>query len=117
MAITTLLQRGSMSVVDYRCTAGPSDVPFAEEHRCFSVSYVRTGSFGYRSRGRAFDLVAGSILVGHPGDEYMCTHEHVRGDECLSFQLSPELAASIGDRPDVWRAGGVPPLPELMVLG
>ena len=24
----------------------------------------------------AFELVAGSLLVGHPGDEYVCTHEH-----------------------------------------
>lgn len=117
MEITTLLQRSSMSVVDVRCTAGPADVPFVEEHRGFSVSYVRTGSFGCRTRGKAFELVAGSILVGHPGDEYMCTHEHVRGDECLSFQLSPELVASLGDRPDVFRVGSLPPLPELMVLG
>jgi AraC family transcriptional regulator len=117
MTITTLFQRGSMSVIDYRCTAGPSDAPFVEEHKGFSVSYVRTGSFGYLSGGKTFELVAGSVLVGHPGDEYMCTHEHVRGDECLSFQLSSELVASIGDRPDTWRTGGVPPLPELMVLG
>ncbi|UQA60448.1 helix-turn-helix transcriptional regulator [Polyangium aurulentum] len=117
MAVTTLLQRCSMSVLDYRCAAGPSDVPFVEEHKSFSVSYVRTGSFGYRVGGKAFELVAGSILVGHPGDEYMCTHEHVRGDECLSFQLSSDLVASIGDRPNIWRTGGVPPLPELMVLG
>jgi hypothetical protein len=40
-----------------------------------------------------FELVTGSILVGHPGDEYMCTHDHhVCGDECLSFHLAPALA-------------------------
>ena len=27
MAATTLLQRGSLSVIDYRCGAGPTDVP------------------------------------------------------------------------------------------
>ena len=58
MKVTTLLQRGSMSVVDYRCTAGPRDAPFVEEHKGFSISYVRTGSFGYRARGKAFELVA-----------------------------------------------------------
>lgn len=117
MVITTLLHRDSMSVIDCRCTAGPSDAPFVEEHKSFSVSYVRTGSFGCRAGGKGFDLVAGSTLVGYPGDEYMCTHEHVRGDECLSFQLSSELVASMGDRTDVWRTGALPPLPELMVLG
>jgi AraC-like DNA-binding protein len=48
----------------------------------------------------------------------MCTHDHhVCGDECLSFQLAPALVEAIGDRTDVWRAGCVPPLPQLMVLG
>lgn len=117
MSATTLLQRDSISVIDYRCTAGPSDVPFLEAHEAFSVSYVRTGSFGYRTRGKSFELVAGSILVGCPGDEYMCTHEHVRGDECLSFKLSAELVSSIRGNETVWRSSGVPPLPELVVLG
>ena len=78
---------------------------------------MRKGSFGCHSRGRLFELVAGSVLVGHPGDEYVCTHDHVCGDECLSFFLSPELVEAIGDRPDVWQIGAAPPLPELMVLG
>jgi len=33
-------------------------------------------------------LVAGAILVGYPGDEFTCTHDHFCGDECLSFFLS-----------------------------
>jgi AraC-like DNA-binding protein len=96
---------------------GPADEPFVEQHDGFSVSYVRTGSFGYRSRGRSFELVSGSILAGFPGDEYMCTHDHVHGDECLSFFFAPELVESIGGRMEVWRTGCVPPLSELMVLG
>jgi AraC-like DNA-binding protein len=114
---TTLLQRKSISVSDFRCSAGPDDKPFVEQFRCHSVSFVRKGSFGCRNRGRAFELVAGSILVGFPGDEYTCTHDHVCGDECLSFFLAPELVEAIGDRTDVWRMGAAPPLPELMVLG
>jgi AraC-like DNA-binding protein len=82
-----------------------------------SISYVRKGSFGCHCRGRFHELVAGSILVGHPGDEYVCTHDHVVGDECLSFFLAPELVESIGDSRSVWQVGSVPPLPELMVLG
>ncbi len=117
MTATTLLQKKSISVSDFRCSAGPEDTPFVERHRCHSVSYVRKGSFGCSTRGRFFELVAGSILVGHPGDEYVCTHDHVCGDECLSFFLAPELVEAIGDRTEIWRIGSAPPLPELMVLG
>jgi AraC-like DNA-binding protein len=116
MQATTLLQRPSISVFDFRCSAGPGDRPYAEQHHGHSISFVRKGSFGCHSRGRAFELVAGSLLVGHPGDEYMCTHDHVCGDECLSFFLSPELVEAIGDQADVWRIGAAPPLPELVVL-
>ena len=117
MDATTLLHRQSISVSEFRCSAGPDDTPFAEQHTCHSISYVRKGSFGCHSRGRFFELVAGSILVGHPGGEYMCTHDHVCGDECLSFFLSPELVEAIGGKAEIWRVGAVPPLPELMVLG
>ena len=117
MVATTLLQRDAMAVIDYRCDAAPDERPFTESHRAFSLSYVRKGSFGCESRGRSFELVAGSLLVGHPGDEYMCTHDHVCGDECLSFQFTPALVDAMGDRPEAWRAGATPPLPELMVLG
>lgn len=114
---TILLQTKSISVSDFRCTAVAGDKPFVEQYGCHSVSYVRKGSFGCQTRGKSFELVAGSILVGHPGDEYVCTHDHVCGDECLSFFLTPELVETIGDRTEVWRIGAAPPLPELMVLG
>jgi len=118
MVATTILRRGSLSVDDYRCKAGPAGQPFVEVHGGFSTSYVPKGSFGCRTRGEAFELVAGSILVGHPGDEYMCTHDHhAGGDECLSFRLAPSLVESIGDASEIWRTGCVPPLPELMVMG
>ena len=117
MAAVTQLHHGPLAVYDYRCTAGPADAPFVETHDSYCLSYVRKGSFGCETRGESFELVTGSILVGHPGDEYMCTHDHVHGDECLSFHLAPELAETIGDERDLWRAGSVPPLPELMVLG
>jgi len=117
MAVTTLFQGKHICVSDFRCSFGPGDKPFAEPHCGHSISYVRKGSFGCHSRGRAHELVAGSVLIGHPGDEYICTHDHVCGDECLSFFLSEELVEAIGDRADIWQVGCAPPLPELMVLG
>src|SRR3954449_98735 len=114
---TTLLQRRTITVSEFRCSAGPGDRPFAEAHRGHSISYVRKGSFGLRCRGKLAELVAGSVLIGHPGDEYTCTHEHVCGDECLSFFLDPELVEAIGDSGAPWQIGSAPPLPELVVLG
>src|SRR2546423_2655152 len=114
---TTLLQRDRISVTEFRCTAGPGDKPFAERFPAHSISYVRKGSFGCHCRGRFHELVAGSVLVGHPGDEYVCTHDHTVGDECLSFFLGEELVDAIGDRRAIWQVGALPPLPELMVLG
>ena len=117
MIATTLLERKSVSVFDFRCTAGPGDKPFAEQHRGHSISYVRKGSFGLRHRGGCSELVVGSVLIGHPGDEYTCTHEHVCGDECLSFFFAPEVVDAIGDSKAPWQLGAAPPLPEIVVLG
>jgi AraC-like DNA-binding protein len=117
MSSTTLLQRPSVTVSDFRCSAVPGDKPFVEQHGCHSISFVRKGSFGYQSRGRSHDLVAGSFLIGTPGAEFTCTHDHFCGDECLSFFFSPELVDAVGSASAVWDVGATPPLAELMVLG
>jgi AraC family transcriptional regulator len=118
MQVRPLLQRETLSVVDYRCSMGPADTPYVEQHHCHSLSYVRNGSFGYDSRGCSHELVAGSVMVGHMGDEYICSHaHHVCGDECLSFQFAPAFADDIGVRKGALHIGCVPPLPGLMVYG
>ena len=117
MTSTTLLARPSITVSDFRCSAAPGDKPFVEQHGSHSISYVRKGSFGYHSRGHSHELVAGSFLIGLPGAEFICTHDHVCGDECLSFFLAPELVETIGERSKAWQVGAAPPLSELMVLG
>lgn len=116
MLARRVLRQGSISVIDYRCAFSRDDTTFVEQHRSYTLAYVRKGSFGYRVRGQSFELVAGSVLVGHPGEEFVCTHDFVCGDECLSFQLTPEAVDAVGGI-DVWRAGSLPPLSELMVLG
>ncbi|QEX19279.1 AraC family transcriptional regulator [Hypericibacter terrae] len=118
MLIKTLFQGPTIAATDYRCTAGPGDRPFAECHGGYSIAYLRKGSFGYRARGRSHELVAGSILVGKPGVEYVCTHDHVHGDECLAFGLAPALVEAMAPaHAELWHVGAVPPLPELMLLG
>jgi AraC family transcriptional regulator len=118
MQVRPLFQSECLSVVDYRCSMGPDDTPFVEQHHCHSLSYVRKGSFGYNSQGCSYELVAGSVMVGHMGDEYVCSHvHHDCGDECLSFQLTPAFADEIGLNEDALRVGCMPPLSELMIYG
>ena len=117
MAFRSTLHAGPVSVTDYRCNIAPGTAPFAEWHGGYSVSYVRKGSFGCTTRGRSHELVAGSVMIGFPGQEFVCTHDHAHGDECLSIRVAPELVEQIGDGAAIWQRGALPPLPELMVLG
>ncbi len=90
MTSTTLLARPSITVSDFRCSAAPGDKPFVEQHGSHSISYVRKGSFGYHSRGHSHELVAGSFLIGLPGAEFICTHDHV----CIGLDEIGHLLAS-----------------------
>lgn len=113
MTATIVHASESITAIDYRCTARRHERPFTEVHEGFTIAYVRQGSFGCKARGRAFDLVRGSLLLGRPGDEYTCTHDHAEGDECLSFRIGEPLADELGG----WQTGAAPPLAELVVLG
>ena len=116
--LVTTLQRGDLSVIDYRCQAGPGTTEQVESHQATSLAYVRRGSFGYHARGQASELVAGSLLIGQAGDEFVCSHAHHHGgDECLAFKLSPALLDTLRATPGAWRMGAVAPLPALGVLG
>jgi AraC family transcriptional regulator len=118
MTVTTLLASDTLAVDDYRCSAGPHDAPFVEHHGQYDLAYVRRGSFGYHTRGQHFEMVAGCVLIGHPDDEFFCSHDHhAGGDECLAIHLGAELEEVIGTRADIWRIGSLPPHPEMMVVG
>jgi AraC-like DNA-binding protein len=118
MIEATRLHDGPLSVVRFHCRLGPEDAPFPERHGEFSLSYVYRGSFGVAARRERHELVAGAVLVGHPGDEYTCSHEHHGGgDECLSFRMTPEAVDGLGVEGARFRAVALPPLAELMVLG
>ncbi|CAL80363.1 putative transcriptional regulatory protein, AraC family [Bradyrhizobium sp. ORS 278] len=117
MTATLLFDSPSLAVSEFRCAATVGEQPFAEQYAGYSLSYVRKGSFGCHHRGRFFELVTGALLVGYPGDEFMCTHDHVCGDECLSFFFDDAVVEEVGGGKQVWQTGAVPPLPQLMVLG
>src|SRR3970040_1978487 len=112
MKVTTLLSTPSVAVVDCVCSAGPEDQPFVEVHDGYRIAYVRRGSFGCRTLGRSYELVPGSVMVGRPGTEYLCTHEHHDcGDECLSVRISAEALETLAGDERTWGAGCLPPVP------
>src|SRR5256885_14378410 len=109
---------GPISVVHYRCDAGPGDRPFVERHEAWSVSYVQRGSFGYRCLGAAYELVPGSVLAGQPGDEYLCTHDHhCGGGEWPAFFAAPPGGDEIDGRPRAWPSPRAPPMAGLTAVG
>jgi AraC family transcriptional regulator len=82
-------------VSDVRCTRGPQDRPFEEQHAGFSIAVVLAGTFHYRSSpGRAL-LYPGAILLGNDRACFECGHEHGHGDRCLALSFSPEVFAQI----------------------
>lgn len=118
LAATPLAQGPLVRAVRYDCSAGPAHRPFAETHAGHSVSYVSRGSFAYTARGRRHDLVAGAVLVGAPGVEYVCSHDHHGcGDQCIAFHLSAAAVEEIGGDTAAWRRGGIAPHASLAVLG
>lgn len=117
MPVDVILASQALSVIDYRCDARRGDPTFVEVHAGYSLSYVRAGTFGCATRGGRFELVPGALLVGYPGDEFVCSHEHAGGDECLSFQFDEAALDGLGGRPDAWHRGVVPPAADLMVVG
>jgi AraC-like DNA-binding protein len=103
------------------CTYGPSDRPFEEQHDNVAVAIVLAGSFQYWSAtGRAL-MTPGSLLLGNPGQPFVCAHEHGTGDRCLSFRFAPGLfedlapAAGVRGRPE-FMLPRVPPLKALSPL-
>lgn len=117
MRVTALFEGGGLEVANYACCAKPGDASVPEHHSGYALAFVQSGSFGYLARGERYELVAGSLLLGRPGEEYRCTHDHHRGgDECLSFHFSPELIDALGAE-KAWPTAALPPLPELSVLG
>lgn len=80
-----------LSVTRRVCSAGPRDRPFAEEHGAATLAVVLAGSSCYRCRGRTHALVPGAVLLGEPGEGFVCSHEHGVGDVWLSVRLSEGL--------------------------
>jgi len=88
-------------VKDVVCTSGPEDSPIEEKNDYVTIAVVVAGSFKYRSGRGAVVLSPGSLLLGGADESFECSHEHVSGDRCVSFNYEPEFferlaAGSVG---------------------
>jgi len=121
MALTSrLLASGpGWQAEDVICNCGPADHPFEEQHEGACLAIVGEGTFSYRSTHGTALLVPGALLLGNPGACFECSHEHSRGDRCLSFHLAPEFMDEIatqlpGARKAYFSAPRLPPIRSLM---
>jgi AraC family transcriptional regulator len=117
---TSLLASGrGWRVDDVRCTSGPRDRPFEEQHDGVCIAVVTNGTFTYRTTQGTAVLGPGAALLGNDGRCFECGHEHGVGDRCLSFRLSPEFVESVvaeirGVRSLAFSRPSLPPIPELI---
>lgn len=105
-----LFSAAGFAVARYRCFAGPRQRPYDEEHRSVTISYVERGVFAYRGPRAASVLGAGWLMLGMPGEPYVCSHEHNdgSGDTCLVMSCPAETLASLRAACGAQGGGGVP---------
>ena len=106
------------------CRAGADERPRDEEHQAFSVTLVERGTLSYRTRaGRAL-LGAGWLMLGNPGEGYVCSHEQGDGlgDDCVVLSISEraldDAFSALGLSGSSLRFGraALPPSPRVSAL-
>ena len=80
---------------DVRCTYGPRDRPFEEQHDGITIAVVTSGTFTYRTTQGSAILAPGSALLGNDGQCFECGHIHGIGDRCLSFRFAPAFVEAV----------------------
>lgn len=107
------------SATEERCTAGPRDRSFEEQFSKACIAIVAAGTFQYRSSAGRELMTPGSLLLGHAGQSFECSHEHGVGDRCISFSYSAEYFEQLMDEAGVrglkpaFASLRVPPIREL----
>jgi AraC family transcriptional regulator len=106
-------------VEDVRCTSGPRDRAFEEQHDGMCIAVVTSGTFTYRTTQGTAVLAPGATLLGNDGHCFECGHDHGVGDRSLSFRFVPEFVESVlaelpGARQLAFTLPTLPPLPELI---
>ncbi len=113
LSANVLCESAGVRVARYSCRATRHAPAEPEVQARAAVSLVERGAFTYHREGRAHTLGPGSVMLVDAGAEYLCTHEHDGGDECLSFQYDPEILEGAGGP---FGAASLPALPRLDAL-
>lgn len=121
MKVAALGSGPGWNVHDVRCTSGPGDRAFEEQHSGVCIAVVTSGTFTYRTAQGTVVLAPVGALLGNAGHCFECGHEHGVGDRCLSFHFTPEFVESVvSDLPGVrsldFTLPGLPPIPELIPI-
>lgn len=119
LAVKLLASGRGWRVSDVRCTSGPRDPCYVEQHSAFSIALVTDGNFQYRTVQGSALMTPGSLMLGNQGTCFECGHQHTRGDRCLAFHFSPETFESIvagipGATRLVLGAPRLPPAPSML---
>jgi AraC-like DNA-binding protein len=93
-----------LGVHAYTCSFGPDDRPFEEQHAAYTIGIVYEGTFQYRTGRTTMTMTPGSAMLGNPGQTFTCSHEHGRGDRCVSLSFGAETLAEIAREAGVRRA-------------
>jgi AraC-like DNA-binding protein len=94
-----------LRVHEYTCSFGPEDRPFEEQHTSFTIGIVYEGTFQYRTGRTTMTMTPGSVMLGNVGQTFTCSHEHGRGDRCVSLSFGPETLEEIAREAGVRRPG------------
>jgi AraC-like DNA-binding protein len=113
---------GAIRVYGYQCRAAQGDPPEPEQFGRPSISFVRSGVFGFRSEQRTQLMTPGFVLLGNPGRNFEVSHEHGGGDCCVIFAFEDAALEELaGAHPRRSAAGYfsrsvLPPVPRLEAL-
>jgi AraC-like DNA-binding protein len=113
-----------LHVLRCRCHAGVDERPVDEQHEAFSITLLERGTLSYRTKAGAAVLSPGWLMLGNPGEGYVCSHEHGdgTGDDCAVLSMSAQtlegMSAALGRTalPQNFSRAGVPPLPRVAAL-
>ncbi|RQP25924.1 helix-turn-helix transcriptional regulator [Piscinibacter terrae] len=113
-----------LRVLRCHCHAGVDERPVDEQHEAFSITLLERGTLGYRTTAGSAVLSPGWLMLGNPGEAYVCSHEHGdgTGDDCavlsMSAQTLDEVCSALGRTgvPPTFNRAGMPPLPRVAAL-
>lgn len=101
LSMRALASGHGWAVSDVVCHAGPRDGAQEEQHTHICIAIVVEGSFQYQSSAGRELMTPGSLLLGSPGQEFKCGHEHGTGDRCVSFAYEAGYFENIASESEV----------------